>query len=61
LARLRQILAQAHQQRRRVRFWGAPDRPDFWRLLGAEGVDLINTDNLSGLERFLRSDSLSPP
>lgn len=59
--RLAEIVAKAHQQGRRVRFWGAPDRPDFWRVLLAAGVDLINTDHLSGLEKFLRPDKLSPP
>jgi hypothetical protein len=55
LARFREIVARAHQQGRRVRFWGAPDSPAFWTVLRDAGVDLINTDDLAGLEKFLCS------
>jgi len=51
--KLRQIVTQAHQQGRRVRFWGAPDKPVFWRQMTTENVDLINTDDLRGLQSFL--------
>ena len=51
--KLQDIVAKAHQQGRRVRFWGAPDQPNFWRAMLANGVDLINTDNLAGLQEFL--------
>jgi hypothetical protein len=44
----------AHAQGRKVRFWGAPDSPVSWTVLLGAGVDLINTDDLVGLERFLR-------
>jgi len=50
---LKQIVAKAHQAGRRVRFWGAPDQSVFWREMLAAGVDLINTDDLAGLEEFL--------
>jgi glycerophosphoryl diester phosphodiesterase len=52
-ARLKQIVERAHQQGRRVRFWATPDRPEFWRELAAAGVDVINTDDLAGLRKFL--------
>jgi len=61
LVRLKQIVAKAHQQGRRVRFWGAPDNPGFWAFLRDAGVDLINTDDLSGLEKFLRTGKLAAP
>ncbi len=51
--KLREIVAKAHQQGRRVRFWGAPDQPNFWRELLEDGVDLINTDDLDGAQKFL--------
>jgi len=54
-AKLKGIVAKAHQQGRLVRFWGAPDKPAFWAELYADGVDLINTDDLAGAEKFLRS------
>ncbi len=52
-----QIVTQAHQQGRRVRFWGAPDQPVFWREMLANGVDLINTDKLDDAEKFLLEHS----
>jgi hypothetical protein len=52
--RLKGIIAQAHEQGRRVRFWGAPDQPEAWRVLFDAGADLLNTDNLTGLRDFLR-------
>jgi len=52
LGRLKAIVAQAHEQGRRVRFWGAPDNPNFWQAIYAAGVDLINTDNLAGVAQF---------
>jgi len=51
--KLKAIVAKAHQQGRRVRFWGASDRPEFWREMLANGVDLINTDDLEGAQNFL--------
>ena len=51
---LRRIVDDAHAAGRRVRFWNAPDREAGWRVLRDAGVDLINTDDLAGLERFLR-------
>ncbi len=53
-ARLKSIVAEAHAQGRRVRFWGAPDNSGFWWTMRNAGVDLINTDDLPGLEDFLR-------
>lgn len=53
-AKLAELVAKAHAHGRKIRFWAAPDRSDAWRELHAAGVDLINTDDLEGLERFLR-------
>ena len=55
--KLKEIVAKAHQHGRRVRFWGSPDQPTFWRELLEDGVDLINTDNLAGARKFLTSDA----
>ena len=52
-AKLRQLVGRAHQQGRRLRLWSAPDRPAAWQELYDAGVDLINTDDLAGLEEFL--------
>ncbi|MEU0373594.1 phosphatidylinositol-specific phospholipase C/glycerophosphodiester phosphodiesterase family protein [Streptomyces sp. NPDC006283] len=57
--KLRTLVATAHGRSQRVRFWATPDvagpeRDAVWRELLAAGVDHINTDDLAGLERFLR-------
>ncbi|MFD0467216.1 hypothetical protein ACFQ0B_01975 [Nonomuraea thailandensis] len=59
--KLRQIVATAHRDGQRVRFWATPDtagpaRDALWRELVAADVDHINTDDLAGLEAFLRAD-----
>ena len=55
---LRDIVERAHLEGRRVRFWATPDNPStardaVWLELLEAGVDLINTDDLQGLQRFL--------
>lgn len=52
-AKLREMVEKAHARGRKVRFWGAPDRSTFWREALSDGVDLINTDDLPGLQKFL--------
>jgi hypothetical protein len=56
---LRRIVDESHQQGRLVRFWGAPDNSATWRELRKAGVDLINTDDLTGAQKFLLSESAS--
>ncbi|MFJ3599501.1 phosphatidylinositol-specific phospholipase C/glycerophosphodiester phosphodiesterase family protein [Streptomyces sp. NPDC090126] len=58
--RLRALVATAHREGRRIRFWATPDaagpeRDAVWAELLAAGVDHLNTDDLAGLERFLRA------
>jgi hypothetical protein len=52
--KLEQIVKEAHKEGRGVRFWSTPDKPAVWSALFDAGVDLINTDDLKGLEKFLR-------
>lgn len=49
------IVAKAHAQRKRVRFWASPDNEAGWTMLRQADVDLINTDNVVGLAKFLRA------
>ncbi|MEU1377500.1 phosphatidylinositol-specific phospholipase C/glycerophosphodiester phosphodiesterase family protein [Streptomyces triculaminicus] len=54
------IVTTARSEGRKVRFWATPDRPGpereaLWRELLAAGVDYLNTDDLAGLEAFLRA------
>lgn len=58
--RLRALVRRAHDQGRRIRFWAAADRKEVWNVHLAAGVDLINTDQLAALARFLESASPAP-
>lgn len=51
--KLRSIVEQAHRDGRRVRFWNTPESTGLWAELYTAGVDLINTDDLAKLQRFL--------
>jgi hypothetical protein len=53
--KLYDIVGGIHGLGRKVRFWGAPDTPKAWAEFHTVGVDLINTDNLEGLAKFLQS------
>ncbi|MEE3055365.1 MAG: hypothetical protein VYB34_16660, partial [Planctomycetota bacterium] len=35
------------------RFWATPEDPAVWKTLLEAGVDLVNTDDLPGLRKFL--------
>jgi len=52
-AKLKDFVARAHRHGRLVRFWNTPEQPAFWAELRAADVDLINTDRLAELRRFL--------
>jgi hypothetical protein len=54
--KLKDIVERTHQQGRKLRFWATPDKPEAWRVLQQAGVDLINTDDLAGLQKFLVKD-----
>lgn len=54
------LVATAHRSGRRVRLRATPDVPGperdaVWTELPAAGVDHLNTDDLAGLEHFLRT------
>lgn len=55
--KLKSIVAQAHAENRKLRFWATPDTEPAWTELRHAGLDLINTDNLAGLAKFLREGS----
>ncbi len=55
--KLAAIVAKAHAAGRKVRFWATPERQSLWAELLAAGVDLINTDDLPGLQKFLLGKS----
>jgi hypothetical protein len=51
--KLDDIVNRAHRRGHKVRFWGSPDKPVFWAELLKHNVDLINTDDLEGAQKFL--------
>ena len=54
--KLREFVAKAHKQGRKVRFWAAPETEAAWKELLAADVDFLNTDKLKELEKFLREE-----
>jgi len=62
--KLRSIVATAHANGQRVRFWATPEVPEareaVWRELVAAEVDYINTDSLMALEAFLVANDPNP-
>lgn len=51
---LRQVVRKAHDSGRIVRFWATRDSEHLWGTLLDNGVDLINTDDLERLSKFLQ-------
>jgi hypothetical protein len=52
-AKLRDYVRKAHEHGRLVRFWATPEDEAFWAELLAAKVDLIGTDDLDRLRKFL--------
>jgi hypothetical protein len=52
--KLRALVAKAHKQGRKVRFWATPEKEAVWKELLAADVDFLNTDKLKELEKFFR-------
>lgn len=50
--KLKDAVERAHKAGRKIRFWAIPDNPAMWQAMHDAGVDLINTDNLDGLQKF---------
>ncbi|TWU40556.1 phosphatidylinositol-specific phospholipase C/glycerophosphodiester phosphodiesterase family protein [Novipirellula artificiosorum] len=55
---LRDWVAKAHQQQRRIRFWATPEKENVWKELLDAKVDLINTDHLTQLQRFIQQQPI---
>jgi glycerophosphoryl diester phosphodiesterase len=54
--KLKTLATQVHAQGKKLRLWATPDHPDAWKTLLEAGVDLINTDKLEELRKFLESN-----
>ena len=59
--RLREFVSRCERRGRKLRFWGAPDKPMVWRTLWESKVSLLGTDDLEGLARFQREQMQSNP
>jgi len=51
--KIKQIIEQVHNFKKKIRFWGAPDTPSSWLEQMNMGVDLIGTDRIEELGTFL--------
>ena len=54
-----------HANGQKIRFWATPDTPSpqrvaIWNELLKAGVDFLNTDDLSGLEKYLKENDPQP-
>jgi hypothetical protein len=64
-SQLKLYVQQAHEKGQLVRFWATPDKPGLereavWTELIEAGVDLLNTDDLAGLQNFISARQGSP-
>lgn len=57
--KLKYYVAEAHKNGRKVRLWGSPEKKMVWAELLKCNVDLINTNRLVSLRKFLLSDKLA--
>lgn len=53
--RLEELVARAHAGGHRLRFWALPHDERVWEAVYTAGVDLLQSDDLPRLARFLRS------
>ena len=54
---IRSMVKTVHDQKRLLRFWGAPDTKEIWYAQWSAGVDLINTDHLAQLRAWMLSQA----
>ena len=53
--KLKDTVELAHAEGRLIRFWATSNNPKVWETLYEAGVDLLNADDLEGLQRLLLS------
>mgnify|MGYP003674061739 CR=1 FL=1 len=54
---IKSLAAKAHKEGKLLRLWASPDKIEVWKILIECGIDLINADDLEGLNRFLTEHS----
>jgi alkaline phosphatase len=50
--KLQQVIEAAHDQKKPIRFWAAPDNAEAWKVLMILKVDFINTDKVNELAEY---------
>jgi len=59
-AKLRKLVDAVHSEGRKLRFWATLDTHQVWTELHSAGVDLIGTDDLNLLQKFLTARPVAP-
>lgn len=55
-SKLLKVIAQAHEFKKPMRFWGAPDTESCWKQLVALGADIINTDKITKSKKYFENE-----
>lgn len=53
--KIKNKIYQVQKQNKKIRFWKSPDHENVWDFLYRKKVNIIGTDDLTGLELFLKS------
>lgn len=56
--KLKQFVRDVHAEEKILRFWATPDKESIWQVLLETGVDVLNVDDLSGLNSFLQDKNV---
>ena len=51
------VIDSVHHAGKKIRFWAAPDNENSWRIQMKLGVDLIGTDEIQELSKFLAKET----
>lgn len=52
--KINSLMEEAHSKGKKMRFWATPDFPEAWKQLMSIGMDVIVTDDVTGLIAFLK-------
>ena len=58
LQRVKTYIEAVHAQKKKTRLWATPEEETLWTTLLEMNIDLINTDDLHKLQRFLKNGEL---
>lgn len=56
--KLTAVVEAAHRLKKPFRLWAHPDHPEGWKRMMELGVDLINTDRIEELARFMKERAI---